>query len=56
MDICELESNNDSKRPYNSPRLLRYGTFLDITEGGGGFQREPGGTGAPKSRNVGTVA
>jgi hypothetical protein len=45
-----------SKQTYSSPRLLRYGTFVEITEGGTGLFREPGGVGAPKSKATGTVA
>lgn len=41
------------KRPYHTPRLIRYGTLGEITRGGGGAAREPGGQNAPKSKASG---
>lgn len=55
MEIRQGEQQQENKRPYNIPRLLRYGTFLDITEGTGGPMREPGGASSPKSRSNGTT-
>lgn len=41
------------KRTYRSPRLIKYGTLGEITRGGGGGSREPGGQGQPKTKATG---
>jgi len=42
------------KKPYNPPRLLRYGDLRTLTQGGGRKVSETGSTG-PKTRAVGTA-
>lgn len=57
METNPVKKNSPAaKKTYSSPKLVHYGTFLEITEGGNGAFREPGGVGSPKSKTTGTVA
>ena len=55
-NLGEQKKTTPLKKTYSSPRLLEYGTFAEITEGGNGAFREPGGPGSPKSKASGTIA
>jgi hypothetical protein len=44
------------KKPYEQPKLSRLGTIRDLTGGGLGSNREPGGSSAPKTKQTGTTA
>lgn len=43
------------KRPYKPPSLVMYGAYRQLTQGGGGTAREPGGMAAPKTKATGTA-
>ena len=46
------KTESKKKKPYRSPRLVKYGSLAQITRGGSGLQRD-GGAGAPKSKASG---
>jgi hypothetical protein len=50
------EARENQKREYQTPQLAVFGTLRELTAGGGGTNREPGGGSAPKSKATGTTA
>jgi len=48
------KTESKGKKPYRSPRLVKYGSLAQITRGGGGTRRD-GGVGSPKSKASGAA-
>ena len=44
------------KKAYERPTVAKLGTVRELTLGGGGTNRESGGTGSPKTKATGTTA